>query len=273
MSSWGNRIISPTKINRNLLNTKFNINNITDNIPNTILFNKDIAFNNTYDETIKRIDNFNENNTNKLITFIIPTINRISLHWTLLTLLNQTINNWNAILIFDGCEPIDKDVLEILSDNRFIYICINKLGRIKDKIHGSAGFVRNIGMSLVKTPWIAFLDDDDNLLPNYVEALIEELKITPTADLISFRMIDNSEIIPPFYIRNIELGRFGISFCYKTTLFREGFKFKQSEQEDFDLINDIKNAKKKIIISPFVTYLVRNSRNISDERLSRVIIN
>ena len=63
-----------------------------------------------------------------------------------------------------------------LKSKEIEYICINKLGKVNN-IHGSAGFVRNIGMSLVKTPWIGFLDDDDKLLPNYVESLIKELKI------------------------------------------------------------------------------------------------
>ena len=38
------------------------------------------------------------------ITFIIPTIGRESLKNTLLSLQNQNIENWSAIIIFDDCD-------------------------------------------------------------------------------------------------------------------------------------------------------------------------
>jgi len=218
------------------------------------------------------IEQFNNNNTDALITFIIPTINRNTLSRALLSLQNQTITNWKAIIIFDGCKPTDTKLLELLSNNRFVYISVNKIGVLKNIIHGTAGFVRNIGMNLVKTPWIGFLDDDDYLLPNYTQHLLQEIEINPKVDLILFRMIDNDTILPPDYITDIQFRYVGISFCYKTSLFQEGYKFTQSEKEDFELIDTIKNAQKKIVISPFITYIVRDSDIIYDT-LKRIIIN
>jgi hypothetical protein len=127
-------------------------------------------------------------------------------------------------------------------------------------------------MELVKTPWIGFLDDDDYLLPNYTQYLLEEIEINPLVDLILFRMIDKDIIIPPDYISDIQFRYVGISFCYKTSIFKEGYKFTQSEKEDFELIYNIKNAQKKIVISPFITYIVRDSDIIRDI-LKRVTIN
>jgi hypothetical protein len=236
-------------------------------LPSTDFFNDS-----DYYDLISKVKTFTNDNNNSLITFIIPTINRIRLFLTIKSLLSQKINNWKAIIIFDGCRPTNSDLINLLNDNRFLYFSINKLGIIKDITHGAAGFVRNIGMNLVTTPWIGFIDDDDILLPNYTSSLVEELNITPNVDLITFRMIDNKIIIPQSYTNDIEHGNIGISFCYKTKLFREGFKFIQSEKEDYDLINSVKNAKKKIIISPYITYIVRNS-SIFNNKLKRVIIN
>ena len=208
-----------------------------------------------------------------LITFIIPTINRHSLINTLLSLKSQKEDNWKAIIIFDGVYPSDIRLLDLLSDTHFTYFSIDKLGVTKGVNHGSAGYVRNIGMNLVNTEWIGFVDDDDILLPNYTEKIIEEIRITPLTDLIIFRMIDKNKIIPPVYLKTIELGKVGISFCFKTELYRQGFKFKQSEYEDFNLIKDIKDANKKIVISPYTTYIVRNSNTRHNINSIRVIIN
>lgn len=242
------------------------------NKPRKSHINTEIVANDLYMTSSYTIEQFNNNNTDALITFIIPTINRNTLSRALLSLQNQTITNWKAIIIFDGCKPTDTKLLELLSDNRFLYSSVKKIGVLKNIIHGAVGFVRNIGMSLVKTPWIGFLDDDDYLLPNYTQYLLEEIEINPLGDLILFRMIDNDNIIPPEYITDIQFRYVGISFCYKTSLFQEGYKFTQSEKEDYELINKIKNTQKKIVISPFITYIVRDSNIISDT-LKRIIIN
>ena len=51
------------------------------------------------------------------------------------------------------------------------------------------GNVRNYAMQFVNTPWIGFLDDDDIIIPNYIQRCMEEINITPSADVISFKLI------------------------------------------------------------------------------------
>jgi glycosyltransferase involved in cell wall biosynthesis len=284
MSSWSNRSIKkkvPHIIHND--NNKSpepvpNICVVSDNIivsAINYIYCKDIALNNTYEDTLNRIEIFNKKNNDEHITFIIPTINRRTLSNALVSLINQSVTNWKAIIVFDGCTPTDRKLLELLSDSRFLYISINKLGTLKDSIgiHGTAGYVRNIGMSLVTTPWIGFLDDDDTLCPNYTAELIKEIMLTPQVDLIIFRMIDDNKIYPPNNINTIISGLFGISFCFKTQLYQEGFKFKQSGLEDYYLLKDIQDTNHKIVISPNITYNVRNSTIIDNTDLVRVIIN
>jgi light-regulated signal transduction histidine kinase (bacteriophytochrome) len=61
-------------------------------------------------------------------------------------------------------------------------------------------------------------------------------------------MINNNNIIPSESTNSIIMGQIGISFCYKTKLFQKGHMFKQSQIEDFDLINEIKNKKVRITL-------------------------
>lgn len=188
-----------------------------------------------------------------LITFIIPTMNRITLFSTIYSLISQTMDKWKAIIIFDGCSPSDQHLLAALNDKRFLCITITKLGT-----ENHAGYVRNIGLELADTSWVGFVDDDDILTPNYIERLQEEIAITPSADAIVFKMADRGRIVPPLNYNSIVIGEVGISFAYKRSLIKEGFLFEPSSIEDFNLLKKMEMAKKRIVFSPFVTYLVRH---------------
>lgn len=275
MSSW---IKQPARKKINQINVT-NIE-VKDSISTVTLTDKKISLKedvllekNTYNELLKKIENFN--NINALITFIIPTINRDTLITSLESLLKQNNPLWKAIIIFDNCIPTSENLLNILKNKQFLYFSINNHGHMKnnEESHNSAGSVRNLGISLVTTEWIGFLDDDDSITPDFTDKLLEEIKITPSANLISFRMVNNQQIIPPLDCRAIIIDHIGISFCFKTILFSEGFRFKQSEKEDFHLINDIQIAKHRIVLSPYITYLVNNSIKPYYSYSKRVVIN
>jgi glycosyltransferase involved in cell wall biosynthesis len=236
-------------------------------------YTHNIAYNNTYTNTIEKIQTFN--NKDAIITFIIPTINRDTLVRALQSLLNQTIQNWVAIIIFDGCEPTDTKLLDLLDNPKFLFFSIKKVGQFKlrDEVNNSAGYVRNVGMSLVLTPWIGFLDDDDCLCPSYTEKLLEEIELNKDVELILFRMINNKKIIPSLDTTKIIQTKCGISYSIKTKLFNEGFIFEQSAIEDFKLIKNIETSNKKIVISPHITYLVGNSNFIEYIFAPRIYIN
>jgi glycosyltransferase involved in cell wall biosynthesis len=202
-----------------------------------------------------------------LITFIIPTMNRVTLFNTVYSLISQTIDNWKAIVIFDGCSPSDTHLLDALNDKRILCITITKLGT-----ENHAGYIRNIGLEVADTPWVGFVDDDDILTPNYIQRLEEEIAITPSADTIVFKMADRGRIIPPLHCKEIVIGEVGISFAYKRSLIKEGFLFEPSSIEDYTLLKKMEAAKKRIVFSPFVTYRVRHWHYM-DGPSARVIFN
>jgi glycosyltransferase involved in cell wall biosynthesis len=179
---------------------------------------------------------------------------------TIQSLLEQTNSKWCAILVFDGCHPSQSHIKELIeNDKRFLYICINRHGSTDYPIHSAAGTVRNIAMNLVVTPWIGFVDDDDTIVPQYVDTLMEEISITPTVQAISFRMIVDNTIVPRLDCNTITDGQMGISFAIQSSLINEGFIFKQFDSEDFYFMNLIDRAQKKIVMSAYLIYYVNTS--------------
>jgi glycosyltransferase involved in cell wall biosynthesis len=202
----------------------------------------------------------------ELITFIIPTIGRSTLINSINSLKNQTIKDWYAIIIFDGIScNIDID------DNRIKVLECDKKGVNIN----SAGEVRNYGMSFVETKWIAFLDDDDIIETDYIETFYNEMNLYNDLDIIIFRMNDNGRIIPKLKTDNFYLCDVGISFILKKEIYDEGCKFTPDGAEDFLYLDKIRKLGKRMMISPYVKYYVRNSNfDIGDNNIgNRVFIN
>jgi glycosyltransferase involved in cell wall biosynthesis len=213
-----------------------------------------------------------------VITFIIPTTNKRTLSRTLLSILQQPKTNWRAIIVFYGCEPTDESLLALLQDKRFLYISIKCDEQKVFPIYGQSGYVRNIGMQFVSNSlWVGFIDDGDTITPTYLQRLEDEENTTTYADAISFKMKCGEDIFPPHHCTEITPHLVGISFVIKSSLIIDGYVFKQSTIEDFTLLNDIQRFNKTIVLSPFITYLVKDTMYYDDgssySPSARVIIN
>jgi len=185
-----------------------------------------------------------------LITFIIPTIGRSTLQNTLDCLINQSNPNWKAIVIFDGISSTIQN-----TDPRIRIIESPKLGEGTN----SAGLVRNYGITFADTEWVAFVDDDDNLSRRYVDIFIEESNAYALTDIIIFRIEAYKDcILPKFTTETFYFEQVGISFAVKKKVFDEGHVFIPSKKEDFVYLDEARNKKYNIMISPYVTYFVRN---------------
>lgn len=191
---------------------------------------------------------------NKTVTFIIPTIGRETLARSVYCLFQQTIPNWKAIIVFDGISPTFTT-----DDNRIKMVTREKLGIDSN----NAANVRNYGMNLVDTEWIAFLDDDDTISNNYLEHFYKEIELFPELDTIVFRMYNPDLGILPYLNQiTIEFGNIGISFAIKKKIFDEGMVFIPSKCEDFCLLENIRNNGYKIVISPYIKYFVRGDSHV-----------
>lgn len=109
-----------------------------------------------------------------LVSIIIPTYNRAHLIGeTLDSVLAQTYNNWECIVVDDGSIDGTSDLMEAYcaKDLRFQYH-----HRPKDREKG-ANACRNYGFELSKGAYVNWLDSDDLFSNNKLEAQVSELQI------------------------------------------------------------------------------------------------
>jgi glycosyltransferase involved in cell wall biosynthesis len=91
---------------------------------------------------------------------------------SLLSIQNQTFQNWECLIIDDGGSDNTKSVIEKLlqSDNRFLYFKRNE-----DYRKGLPG-CRNYGLDLAKGSYVIFFDDDDVVHPDNLKINLIELE-------------------------------------------------------------------------------------------------
>jgi glycosyltransferase involved in cell wall biosynthesis len=108
----------------------------------------------------------------KKVSIIIPTYNRANLITeTLNSIIAQTYNHWECIIIDDGSIDDTAEVVKkyIQNDGRFKVFL-----RKKNIMKGPSG-CRNYGLSKSDGDFILFFDDDDILHPQNLELCVNEL--------------------------------------------------------------------------------------------------
>ncbi|MCK4792141.1 MAG: glycosyltransferase family 2 protein [Desulfobacteraceae bacterium] len=101
-----------------------------------------------------------------LVSVIIPTYNRAHLiRRAIESVLNQTCQDFEIIVIDDGSIDDTKEVIESFNDERILYIRHNR--------NKGGAAARNTGIQAAKGEYIAFQDSDDEWLPEKLEKQIE----------------------------------------------------------------------------------------------------
>jgi glycosyltransferase involved in cell wall biosynthesis len=106
------------------------------------------------------------------VSVIIPTYNRAaSLHCALASVLHQTFQDFEILVIDDASQDDTVKTLRNFNDYRIKYI------RHKTNKGGSAA--RNTGITLSSSCYIAFLDDDDEWMPSKLAQQIQVVENSP----------------------------------------------------------------------------------------------
>lgn len=124
-------------------------------------------------------------NKKGLVSIIVPTHNRADmLARALNSILSQTYENWETIVIANDCHDNTVEIMErYLNDKRFSFVDIS------DAIGGAEA--RNVGIRKAKGEYIAFLDDDDEWLPNKLVLQMEALSQHHDVAVVSSNYINN----------------------------------------------------------------------------------
>jgi glycosyltransferase involved in cell wall biosynthesis len=193
---------------------------------------------------------------NKLITFILPTVNRDTLMRSVASVVNQTDPEWNLIVGFDGFSNLPE--IDYIADPRIEYHLIEeKLGNSKN----GSGSVRNYLMQGALTEWVGFIDDDDTIKPQYVEWLKQEIN-SSRPDCVIFRMTwsdeHNNQVLPPPGYYDFYHCGVGISFAVRLDFIKQHSAwFPQHSSEDFDFLDNLRNLGARIVVSDRIAYNVR----------------
>lgn len=128
---------------------------------------------------------------NKLISVIIPTYNRADIVIDAInTILNQTYQNFEIIIIDDGSTDNTKQVIKEINDPRIRYIYQENSGR--------PSCARNKGIKIATGEYIAFLDSDDlwhhQMLEKNINALNSNNNIGFVTNWSSYRTFQGEEI-------------------------------------------------------------------------------
>lgn len=110
--------------------------------------------------------------SNPKVTIIMATFNRANFIVEMLqSIINQTYNNWECLIVDDGCTDNTKEVITpiVEKEKRFRYFL-----RPDSYLKGTSG-CRNFGLDNAKGDFIIFFDDDDISHPQNLETCVEEL--------------------------------------------------------------------------------------------------
>ena len=104
------------------------------------------------------------------VSVIIPTYNRAEfLRLAITSVLNQTFQDFEIIVVDDASEDHTHEVMNNLNDKRIKYI--------RHEVNKRVSAARNTGVLHSSGDYIAFLDDDDEWLPSKLQrqvALLED---------------------------------------------------------------------------------------------------
>ena len=178
------------------------------------------------------------NQLKPLVSIIIPAYNAERfIAQTIDSVLKQTYSNWKTIICGDGVD------LPSYEDNRITSISIPEIN--------DQGQVRNYAATLVDSEWIAFLDDDDYIRPEYLEKFLPFLQ---ESDIVVSRMMNYGFEIPMFH--EIVHSRVGISFAVRTDVFKSN-PMPSPPSEDYKFLELVLGRGYRFSFTDYTGYYVR----------------
>lgn len=186
--------------------------------------------------------------TNTLVSIVVPTYNHsIYLKRALESIINQTYENWEVIVIDNHSTDNTFEVVANFKNNRIKYLKVHNKGII--------AISRNIGIKSANGEWIAFLDSDDWWTRDKLEICIQSINekvdfiyhdleiIANNSRIFSRKKIKSRKLKKPILI---DLLTEGNAIGNSSVLVRKKF---------LDEINGIDESKELVAAEDYNTWL------------------
>ncbi len=181
--------------------------------------------------------------TNPRVSVITPTYNRAeTIGRAVESLQQQTIDQFEHIIVDDGSTDETQDIVTGLSDERIRYIRLSE--------NQGANTARNRGINESNGDYISFLDSDDEYLPQRLERTIKSLEKAPETVggvFHAYEYVDGSEVVnvstgPTGRVQLQDLAKKNLIGGLSCTMFRAdvlsevgGFDESLPSSQDYDL--------------------------------------
>ena len=115
-----------------------------------------------------------------LISIVMPAYNAEKyIDKSIESVLNQTYRNIELIIINDCSKDKTEEIIEKYCKQDI------RVRKYTNQINSGVSFSRNFGVEQANGEWIAFLDSDDMIHPQLLEALYKEEKLQKQIDLLN----------------------------------------------------------------------------------------
>ncbi|HAR72468.1 MAG TPA: glycosyl transferase family 2 [Flavobacteriaceae bacterium] len=204
-----------------------------------------------------------------LISVIVPCYNQsIYMDECLQSVLDQTYQNWECIIVNDGSPDNTEEVALhwVEKDTRFIYL---------KKENGGLSSARNAGIEKAKGEWILPLDSDDKIANQYLELASQQFNNGYTIIYCEAEFFGDKEgkwELPVYEYNQILINN--LIFCsgiYKRQdwIAVEGYDINlKYGREDWDLWLAILNINSKVIRINYTGFYYRRKENSMDIELN-----
>jgi len=174
-----------------------------------------------------------------LISIVIPTYNRPELlKKAIQSVLDQTYTNFEIIIIDDSSTKDNEKNIKSFNKKNIIYI--------KNKTRKGGGYSRNIGIKKAKGEFIAFLDDDDEWMPQKLEKQLKAFNSPKLGIVVCYSLdkrYDRVRISKPpenvdhkYLLKSFNLSSTSTYMVKKETLDKVGyFDTKLPSAQEYDL--------------------------------------
>ncbi|MBD5548886.1 MAG: glycosyltransferase family 2 protein [Lachnospiraceae bacterium] len=103
--------------------------------------------------------------TSGLVSIVLPTYNRGEmLKKTITSIISQTYTNWELIIVDDASNDNTAEIVKGMDDSRICYV--------KNEKNCGSNYSRNRGAELANGEFLAFIDSDNEWIPNKLERQI-----------------------------------------------------------------------------------------------------